>query len=278
MQFFSFSFSTIVWNVPCTGLWNFTGHSWDLCRHRKETAHRIWTYRHSLDSLSHKYFLVSKYNETSQFWAWLTYFKICRMLFLPPVFSFHCMFLLKSTWWVSSLLSCQLYRAKLANPARMLLGFLFLCMNWFRASVLVIFRRFSLFFLSAFGADKAQAMSCPRPLTSSKPIWPSLYRSAEILELRITSYNFFAEVGARLEGYKLLTSLWEELQCKFNSCLFCLATNILITVCVGMSLCEQTRINHSFVCSRASPQLGMGRDPNIDSAGDVCGCWGFSAV
>lgn len=227
--------------------------------------------------MNHKYFLVSKYNETTQFWAWLTYFKICKM-FLPLVFYFHCMFLLKSTCCVSSLLSCQLYRARLANPAQVLLGFCFSV--WIGSEV--VFWSFldtpPFSFSSHFGADKAQAMTCPRLLTSSKPIWPSLYRSAEISELRITSYNFFAEVGARLEGYKLLTSLWEELQCKFNSCLFCLATNILINVCVGMSLCEQTRINHSFVCSRASPQLGMGRDPNIDSAGDVCGCWGFSAA
>lgn len=119
------------------------------CVGRKETAHRIWTYRHSLDSVNHKYFLVSKYNETTQFWAWLTYFKICKM-FLPLVFYFHCMFLLKSTCCVSSLLSCQLYRARLANPAQVLLGFLFLCVNWFRSSLLVIFRHTSFFFLSTF--------------------------------------------------------------------------------------------------------------------------------
>lgn len=42
------AFSTIAWNVACTGLWNFTGRSWELhlpwCR--REAAHRIWLYIH----------------------------------------------------------------------------------------------------------------------------------------------------------------------------------------------------------------------------------------
>ena len=107
------SFSTILWNVTYTGLWNFTGPSWKLhlawCR--RETACRGWPYRYSLDSLNHKYFCNIKTQQNYSILGLTDLLSNLWNVVATSAPSLPLFVLVTSACCFSPLLACQFYKA-----------------------------------------------------------------------------------------------------------------------------------------------------------------------